>query len=142
MTTDTFPALVKALSTAVAEASASPDPAVRAAWAERGVRAVEQRIFESWQERCLQLGFQYVRASDDHWVEASPEQMEDLLREVLGIDVRQGTVVERQLEADLIRAFNEDMAHTLFGREGKLHTKLPAPAQRALGIDPEEDTRV
>lgn len=40
MTTDTFPALVKALTTAVAEASASPDPDVRASWAESGVRAV------------------------------------------------------------------------------------------------------
>ena len=33
-------ALAKALSTAVAEASVSPDPEVRAQWAEAGVRAV------------------------------------------------------------------------------------------------------
>jgi hypothetical protein len=40
MSADTFPCLVKALTTAVAEASASPDPVVRAAWAEAAVRAV------------------------------------------------------------------------------------------------------
>ena len=142
MTTDTFPALVKALTTAVAEASASPDPAMRAAWAEAGVHAVQQRINEFWQARCLELGFQYVRASDDHWVEASAEQMQDLLREVLGIDVREGTVVERQLEADLMRAFNEDMAQALFGPDGQLRTNPPEPAQRAPGIEQEEDTRI
>lgn len=51
MTTDIFPALVKALTTAVAEASASPDPAVRAAWAEAGARAVLAEQDRQIQER-------------------------------------------------------------------------------------------
>jgi len=43
---------------------------------------------KNWQDECLKRGFEYVRESDDHYVTATPEQMADLLREVLGIDVR------------------------------------------------------
>lgn len=40
-----------------------------------------------WQKRCLRLGFAYVRASDDHWVECTPIQAAQLLAEVLGVQV-------------------------------------------------------
>jgi len=42
-----------------------------------------------WQAECLKKGFEYVRESDDHYVIASPAEMVALLRDLLGIDVRQ-----------------------------------------------------
>lgn len=50
----------------------------------------EQRLAqgEDWQQRCLDLGFVYGRAPDDHWVECTQEQAAALLRDVLGVDAR------------------------------------------------------
>ncbi|XAI95199.1 hypothetical protein [Leptolyngbya phage Lbo-JY16] len=42
-----------------------------------------------WQKECLKKGFEYVRESDDHYVVADPAEMVSLLRDLLGIDVRQ-----------------------------------------------------
>ena len=39
------------------------------------------------QDLSLQHGFQYVRAPDDHYLIASVEQMQDFLRDVLGVDI-------------------------------------------------------
>jgi hypothetical protein len=42
-----------------------------------------------WQKLCTEKhGFQYVRASDDHWVECTQAQAIDMLRDVLGVDVQ------------------------------------------------------
>jgi hypothetical protein len=41
-----------------------------------------------WPERCLEIGFVYGRAPDDHWVECTQEQARELLRDILGVDVR------------------------------------------------------
>lgn len=41
-----------------------------------------------WPKRAMEVGLQYVRESDDHYVTATPEQMANLLREVVGIDIR------------------------------------------------------
>lgn len=113
MTTDAFPALVKALTTAVAEASASPDPAMRAAWAEAGVRAVlaEQRRIDQAFWRSLLVDGTAGRRLDQQAPTRSalaidPEndgapycpvrvlgaaRGEDLLREMLGTYVREET---------------------------------------------------
>lgn len=40
------------------------------------------------QERCIELGFVYGRAPDDHWVECTPEQAIEFMRDALNIDVR------------------------------------------------------
>lgn len=41
-----------------------------------------------WPKRAMEVGLQYVREPDDHYVTATPEQMANLLREVVGIDIR------------------------------------------------------
>jgi hypothetical protein len=41
-----------------------------------------------WPKRALEIGLLYVRESDDHYVTATPDKMADLLREVVGIDIR------------------------------------------------------
>lgn len=43
----------------------------------------------AWQEKCLKHGFKYVREPDDHYVVADPAEMVSLLRDLLGVDVRQ-----------------------------------------------------
>lgn len=60
-----------------------------------------------WQTECIKQGFQYVRESDDHYVVASPEEMANLLREVLGIDVRNKDCDTYRLSAEreALRAF-------------------------------------
>lgn len=88
MTPGQLHALTKAFSTAAARAQLSADPAVRGAWMEAGVQAALGKRAEQWQERCLEVGFQYTRASDDHWVDATVEQMQELLAELLGVEVR------------------------------------------------------
>jgi hypothetical protein len=40
-----------------------------------------------WQQRCLDIGFEYTRAPDDHYVTGTLEQARNLLRDVLGVDV-------------------------------------------------------
>ena len=115
MTPDQLHALTKAFSTAAARAQLSADPAVRGAWMEAGMQAALGKRTEQWQQRCIEVGFQYTRASDDHWVDATVEQMQQLLGELLGIEVR-----VRDYEpfpgddAAMRRAFDEDMARTLF----------------------------
>lgn len=42
---------------------------------------------DHWQKRCVELGFVYTRAPDDHYVDCTQEQAAELLREVLGVDV-------------------------------------------------------
>lgn len=39
------------------------------------------------QQRCVEMGI-YVRAPDDHWIEPTVEQAEDLLRDAVGVDCR------------------------------------------------------
>lgn len=41
-----------------------------------------------WPKRAMEVGLRYVSESDDHYVTATPEQMANLLREVVGIDIR------------------------------------------------------
>lgn len=48
------------------------------------LRATEK----DWAKEALAKGFEYVRESDDHYVVASPEDMVNLLRDVIGIDIR------------------------------------------------------
>lgn len=45
--------------------------------------------FVYWQAECLKKGFEYVRDSDDHYVVASPAEMVALLRDILGVEIRQ-----------------------------------------------------
>lgn len=41
-----------------------------------------------WQAECLKLGFEYVRAPDDHYVLADVPEMARLLAQLLGVEVR------------------------------------------------------
>jgi len=68
-----------------------------------------------WQKRCLELGFTYVRESDDHYVLADVPEMARLLGELLGVEVRDRendtygeTVSELQEQIDAAnRAFHQ-----------------------------------
>lgn len=44
---------------------------------------------KDWQAECLKKGFEYVREPDDHYVIADVSEMVSLLRDLLGVDVRQ-----------------------------------------------------
>jgi len=41
-----------------------------------------------WPKIAIEAGLQYVHEPDDHYVTATPEKMADLLRDVIGIDIR------------------------------------------------------
>lgn len=43
---------------------------------------------DAWRRRSLRLGFAYVRESDDHYVVCTQEQAANLIRDLLGFDVR------------------------------------------------------
>ena len=51
--------------------------------------AENESLRKDWPAECLTKGFEYVREPDDHYVTADPSEMVSLLRDILGIDVRQ-----------------------------------------------------
>lgn len=61
-------------------------------WAKRDLSAVRigyelGKSYQPWQQRCLDIGFEYWRAPDAHGVECTHEQALALLRDLLGVEV-------------------------------------------------------
>lgn len=54
-----------------------------------GLIAKNELSEKNWQAECLAKGFEYVREPDDHYVIADTSEMVNLLRDLLGVDVRQ-----------------------------------------------------
>ena len=42
---------------------------------------------KDWQQRCIDIGFQYWRAPDAHGVTCTKEQAVELLQDLLGVEV-------------------------------------------------------
>lgn len=54
------------------------------------LKAASESLRKDWTKASVeQYGFEYVRESDDHYVVASPSEMVALLRDLVGLDVRQ-----------------------------------------------------
>lgn len=70
-----------------------------------------------WQKECLKKGFEYVRESDDHYVVADPAEMVSLLRDLLGIDVRQKNGIDYGVSVAQLEEQIEGLVNIIHGLE-------------------------
>jgi hypothetical protein len=87
-----------------------------------------------WQQKCLDKGFVYGRAPDDHWVECTQEQAADLLRDVIGVDVRFKDATTPQydeVEEEMLHEENCRLRSHIKLLQHELKKPAPAPLSEA-----------